>query len=315
VTIILSVATPLYAIQVSDRLLTLQVGNRYEPWDPTSNKTIILLARDGLVSLGYSGPAHIYGATMDGWIAGVLSGEDVGADRPRPNFGLSIGGTTASLPLHTHLNAVTDRLNEAVKAAKVPNKLSITYVGLRWNSLKKPAWPAFGRIGWDARQAAYAMAMSKRRWPPGTNYAFGASGRSRARAQTMLRQRLSRTDLVTKEETTATLIDILRALPPNDPTVGKDCLITTVEAVAPHLHVKYEPYDIRQISVAFTGRTVIKSAAFTPWIVTPGLVASPQAVAGSGARYQSGLFEFSVEGPEPDGDLTVMSSLERRLRR
>ena len=149
VTIILSVATTLYAVQVSDRLLTLKVGNRYEPWDPASNKSIIMHARDGLVSMGYSGPAHIYGATMDGWIAGVLSGEeDLGADQPRPSFGLRVGGTRPSLPLHAHLTAVADRLNEAFKAAKVTHKHSITYVGQRWRSLKRPAWPVFGRICW-----------------------------------------------------------------------------------------------------------------------------------------------------------------------
>ena len=118
---------------------------------------------------------------------------------------------------------------------------------------------------------------------------------------------------MSNEETTAALIDILRALPPNDPTVGKDCLVTTVQRASPHVHIKYEPYEIRKISVAFTGRTVIELAAFTPWIVTPGLLASPQALTGHGATYQSGVFDFCVEGPDPDGDLTIMSSQERRL--
>jgi hypothetical protein len=58
VTIILSVVTAEYAVQVSDRLLTQKVGNRYAPWDRASNKSIIMLARDGLVTMGLqrSGP-------------------------------------------------------------------------------------------------------------------------------------------------------------------------------------------------------------------------------------------------------------------
>jgi hypothetical protein len=72
VTIILSVVTAEYAVQVSDRLLTQEVPNRagtpirYDPWDPTANKSVVVLGRDGLFTMGYSGPAHISGATTDG---------------------------------------------------------------------------------------------------------------------------------------------------------------------------------------------------------------------------------------------------------
>jgi hypothetical protein len=50
VTIILPVVTAEYAVQVSDRLLTQEwttpagIPIRYEPWDPTANKSVILLA-------------------------------------------------------------------------------------------------------------------------------------------------------------------------------------------------------------------------------------------------------------------------------
>jgi hypothetical protein len=59
--------------------LTSKRGDRYEPWDPVSNKSVVLLARDGLITMGYSGPAFISGATTDGWIAEVLTGTDLGA--------------------------------------------------------------------------------------------------------------------------------------------------------------------------------------------------------------------------------------------
>jgi hypothetical protein len=73
VTIILSVVAAEYAVQVSDRLLTQKVtdngGVRYEPWDEATNKSIIVLGRDGLFSMGYSGPGHISRAPTDNWIA------------------------------------------------------------------------------------------------------------------------------------------------------------------------------------------------------------------------------------------------------
>jgi hypothetical protein len=41
--------------------------------------------------------------------------------------------------------------------------LTISYVGLRWNGLKKPVWSVVGRITWDQARQGYAMAMSKPR--------------------------------------------------------------------------------------------------------------------------------------------------------
>jgi hypothetical protein len=62
------------------------------------------------------------------------------------------------------LKALADRLNQAVYAKQVTNELTIDYVGLRWQSRKKPAWPVAGRITWDPSRGGYAMAMLKRRW-------------------------------------------------------------------------------------------------------------------------------------------------------
>jgi hypothetical protein len=314
VTIILSLVSVHYALQVSDRLLTVKAGNRYEPWDPVSNKSVIMLTRDGLISMGYSGPTHISGAATDGWIAEVLAGEDLGADQVRPKFVLHAGSAGPKGFLAPLLTTVADRLNRAVSSGGVTNNLSIYYVGLRWQSLRKQAWPVFGRITWEPTRGGYTMAMSPRRWrwESGRNYLFRASGRSEKVAQRLLRNRLSSTDLQSKEQTSAALIDVLRSLPPQDPTVGKDCLVTTIQRISPHVHIKYAPYDIRQIMVAFTGRTVTVTAAFTPWIVTPGLLAFPQAIAGEGFTYHSRGFEITVEGPKPGGDLAIMSSQLRR---
>jgi hypothetical protein len=128
-----------------------------------------------------------------------------------------------------------------------------------------------------------------------------------------LRERLPRIDIGSKEQAAATLIDVLRSLPPQDPTVGKDCLVTTIQREPPHVHVKYEPYGISQVSVALTSRTVTLPVAFTPWILTPTSVTAPHAVSGPGWSHQSGVFEFSVEGSNQYGEFTIMSS-QPRLR-
>jgi hypothetical protein len=164
VTIILSLVTADYALQVSDRLLSLKSANQYDPWDPASNKSVILLGHDGLITMGYSGPAFISGATTDGWIAEVLSGVDLGARNSRPNFGMQIGSGVPDRFLYMHLNAIADRLNEALAAGQVDRNLDIYGVGLCSSSRKKQAWPVMARIHRDRAKCCYAPAMSKRRW-------------------------------------------------------------------------------------------------------------------------------------------------------
>jgi hypothetical protein len=156
--------------------------------------------------------------------------------------------------------------------------------------------------------------MSKRRWgwQSGRSYLFGASGRSEDAARMSLRNRLPSTDLSSKEHAVSTLIDVLRAIPPTDETVSLDCLVTVVQRVSPHVHIKYEPYGIAQMTVASATRTTTLPAAFTPWIVTPGLLAAPQAIAGTGVTHQSGGFDFKVDGTGQVGDLMIMSSQQRR---
>jgi hypothetical protein len=158
------------------------------------------------------------------------------------------------------------------------------------------------------------MVMSRKRWgwESGRNFMFRASGRSEKQTQGLLRSRLSGV-VISKERAAAVLVDVLRSLPPHDPTVGKDCLVTTIQRSSPHVHIKYEPHDIRHVSVVFTGRTVTLPASYTPWIITPGLLAAPRVISGQSITHHSGGFNFVVEAPELGGDLTIMSSQQRRL--
>jgi hypothetical protein len=317
VTIILSLIHAQYALQVSDRQLSEEKQpGQYEAWDRASNKSVILLGHDGLISMGYSGPAFISGATTDGWIAEVVAERTMGANRERPDFGIQLGEGVPDRAVYTHLSSVTDRLNEARNAGRVNRSLTISYVGLRWNNLNKPVWPVIGRITWDQARQRYAMVMSKRRWgwESGRSYLFAASGFSENEARAALRSRLPNTDLSSKEQAVSTLIDVLRSLPPQDTTVGKDCLVTTIQREPPHLHVKHEPYGISQVSITFRGGVIDLPASFSPWILTPTLLATPQVISGPGGTYQSGMFELMVEGSAGPGDFGLMSSQPRRRR-
>ena len=300
-----------YALQVSDRLVTVKDEGRYEPLDPVANKAVVLLARDGLISMAYAGTAHIANAVTDGWIARTLAGRPLGTNQVRPNFGHQLGRGVPDRFLTEHLTLVADRLSEALKSGKITNTLAIDYVGLRWQNPKDPAWPTVGKIAKDQSGGAYRAVMSRRRWgwESGRHFLFRALGRSQKKAQALLRSRLP--DAIrSKEQTAAALVEILRSLPPHDPTVGRDCLITTIQRGSPHVHTRYEPYDVRQASALLGGNTVTVPAAFTPWILTPDSIGAPLVISGTFTQ-QSGGFEFLMEGPTSEGDFIIMSSQPR----
>jgi hypothetical protein len=312
VTMILSLITAGYALQISDRRLSLKKRDQYDPWDPAANKSIVLLCHDGLISMGYTGPAFISKATTDGWTAEAITESDLGASRERPNFGVHLGSSVPERVLHTHLKNVEDRLNAAVAAGRLDRSLDIYGVGMRWNSVRKPVWPTMIRINWKPPQGRYVVAMSKRRWgwESGRTFQFATAGRSEAEARRAMRLRLPTTALGDKDQAIATLIDILRSLPPEDNTVGKDCLVTRIQREPPHVHIKYEAVTVpgsRQRS----GRQ--PAGGFTPWILAPTFLAAPHAISGPGPTMTSGGFEFKIEGSASAGDLFVTSS-QPRLR-
>ena len=81
-TLILTIATPAFMVQSSDRLLT---RNR-SPVDPIANKAILYRAEDAVAAVGYSGIAYISGIPTDEWLATILWGEPIprGHDNRRP---------------------------------------------------------------------------------------------------------------------------------------------------------------------------------------------------------------------------------------
>jgi hypothetical protein len=72
VTLILTVATRGFVLQVSDRLVTKHQWRHTH--DPASNKKIIFITQDSLVTIGYSGLAYFGSTPTDEWLAGQLSG-------------------------------------------------------------------------------------------------------------------------------------------------------------------------------------------------------------------------------------------------
>jgi hypothetical protein len=123
-TLILNAATQGFIVHASDRLLTKRVGGKSRIHSDVENKSLIVLAKDAICIIGYSGAAYIGNVITDQWIASTITGLDLTGD-----FMLRcsrIGGL--------RLNTLLRRLELAMTSLRLPgdaNYLGISVSGVR----------------------------------------------------------------------------------------------------------------------------------------------------------------------------------------
>ena len=159
-TLILSAATPAYALHVGDRL----VSRGGTPHDPLANKSVVFRADDGLLAFGYTGPAFLRGMPTDTWIADALSGGccvgDVGAVRSGEFPVRDVGSSLRMLCQRLRAEGEFRRLGGEVSAvgwqwrarrrrALVRNVLWVLHAGsgeLRWEQIVPRHLPERKRV-------------------------------------------------------------------------------------------------------------------------------------------------------------------------
>ncbi len=123
-TLNLVVANHWHVVQVSDRRLTLNG----EPWDDHANKCIVLLCRDALLSLTYTGLAYIGDVPTDQWIADILDRYNT----PERDMGWSVGILRS---------AASRAFQEGmVPPAEIENELTIMAAGWHWRAGRPQAY-------------------------------------------------------------------------------------------------------------------------------------------------------------------------------
>jgi len=68
-TLIVTISSPLFVLQVGDRLLTTSERGKTQEFDAKSNKNVVFEASNGLATISYAGAAFIQGKPTDEWIA------------------------------------------------------------------------------------------------------------------------------------------------------------------------------------------------------------------------------------------------------
>jgi hypothetical protein len=89
-------------------------------------------------------------------------------------------------------------------------------------------------------------------------------------------------------------------------------LLTTIQAVPPHVRIKYDPSGTTKMLVeSASGQRYTFEAAVSPWIITPDRIFEPLAMNVSEVPFSSSGFDFRIEGVESTGDLSIVSSQPR----
>jgi hypothetical protein len=318
-TLILSIATRDYGLQVGDRLLTQQVTRgrtkQYEPWDVYANKAIVLNARDGLIAMSFSGQAHINRIPTDDWLVSTMFGED-----PCPTLdgrrGIRQGPAPRVWTLGKYIDHVSTELTKARRAGKIKDTSGITLIGLRWHREKNIAFPCFGYIRWNVKAGAFRCCISKRYWgwESRTRHAHVmALGRSEKRAQQLLIDRASGADLSDPMVVEKIMTEIIRRVADDDASVGRDCMSILLKRTPPHIHIQYRPYALDKIPLALQGKPMQVPAAFSPWIATPSITSPPLIIVGQGWSFAAGDFTVQVDSPPPGMPLAWLKTMPQRM--
>lgn len=281
-TLILSVITPFFAAQVSDRLVTRGA----KPFNHYANKNVVYFAKDGIVSFGYSGPAYRgrHQASTDAWIAAVLAGEPE-PSAPKPS-GIRFRTGAAASEART-IDETLSLLKEALvtSAQFLPagsRSMGFELVGCGWRQSGDASLPFLCGVAdvegthefeietFEAlKPGKLSLSVTPRRFNETCDRFMLAEGIGKAK---------------TEDGLVGLLIEKVQLISRSVPQVGQDCMTIVIpEPPKEEVRVRFSPLNT-QVGNFIDKRGVAVGpgfpVAFSPWIVTPGIEHEPQVFLG-----------------------------------
>ena len=303
-TLSFSLATPAYALHVSDRL----VSRNRRPVDTVANKSIVLRATDGLVALGYSGPAALDGRPTDSWIASAVSGDSAPMDAA-----LSFGVFPVR-DVGFSLRLLVERLGNEAQFSQRGGQ--VTAVGWQWREKRRRVW--FRHVLWTIRSRQGRLELAQlvprrlldrkaayRVFPTGDISEFtreewreivdeaGAAGRDWEKAENVL-------------------VDAVRLASDRnrESTIGPHCISIRLRPQAdPSATIRFLP----RTEHVLKGGEANVPVAFTPWMVAPDAVIAPSVLVG-GLTSMDGLLSYAMESPPIPDDQSLKALLRSQER-
>jgi hypothetical protein len=315
VTLILTQASPRYVLQVSDRLLT----RRSREFDPVSNKSILYLANDALVSIAYSGRAYLDETSTDQWIVELLTGERLLSDDQRdPETGLRRN----PLNIDQFIELLRVQLGAAVlRLPPTAGSLTLHLIVAGWQWEGDQAYPIVTHI---LNSPAEASVFHVR--PIRLPEVEDSTSIPMVLCPVPTRNQLSEDDYrqlfeqlqrvnSSPDDSRRVLVEAIRLAAAKQPKlVSEECM-----------YIYLPPPSFRSAEVAFVSPQEQRAAvigkihevlpaAFTPWIVGPGKVVAPSILVGGGLSFDLGPFTINVTGPRVPSDAGIVFAWSSQRR-
>jgi len=310
VTLILSVLTPWWILQIGDRLVTLG-GAPAQAWDALSNKQLVVRTLDGLLVFGYSGGAYLGDKPTDHVLAEILC--DARFDWSDGRLGIRIGAGT-SLPTKPLLHRLTEQLRARLADKDVPLWLDAAGV---WVG-KRGARPVLTSFKYRRRSRELVRQDS---WDLLGKFAASCVPPSVKGLEDAMKQ--IHTSLHTEaasgpvppDMVEAALVAVIRECAGmSSGRIGRHCMSVLIRSNG-SVRLRYLPEGgAPQVQVVSASRTLFVPGTFAPWILTPSVAVPPRVMVGAGSETVGGLV-VEIDGPLPppeDGLKFAWSSQQRR---
>jgi len=312
VTVVLSLVSDAFALQVSDRLLT--DANTRKPLDPLANKSIVFFARNAVVAVAYTGAAYVRGQPTDEWIAEKL----LGGQLARPDSRGAIR-TGKLVDYHRDLGQSITAFCESADAAKRDGLLSrhgveVVLVGLQWKRR--------GRL----RPVMWFVSDESRGYR--AEHLFRHLQRGQFHLTRIGSEQFTDDDLFNLGDAVAAalpdarateiaMVEAIRAAAEREqrPVIGADCMAILIPAPSPaRIHVRYLPRLPAEAQVTGTTLDLIVPAAFSPFVVGPRFVGYPSVIVGTAFEFSLGHWQVSIGAPDLPPDVSIRAALSSQPR-
>ncbi len=267
-TLILAFSHPQFAVLASDRLVTLADGasGRYvRDHNALANKSLVLVAKDAVVAVGFCGSAYIGSRFTDDWIAETITAVEgvLGPDGRPGMFGLR-------KPSELKLHQICNRLRRGLAESPEARAVHVIIVGWRRrrNGPATPITLAFGAVAVLGRHPEMTMRPS---WPVRPTCRSIGAVLIPAEFNAALNAHTARGGVLNEDGTVALLTGLIRRKAGTDPTVGPHVMSVTLyhPLISRRAVCCFEPLAGHYGEMEVDGVQARSPVAYSPWILTP----------------------------------------------
>jgi hypothetical protein len=306
-TLILSIVTNRYSLQVADRLVT-KGGSAF---DSLANKSIVYSGRDCIVSMAYTGKAHIGGSHADDYIAAAIE----------PKCGELDSGAVFTAPprnsifkcrkLGVALHEIAVQLESARDPLFRRHAFELTVVGWQgiWSRKKRPH-PVLIKLQKPRNSSTvWRKSFVPRHWHwRGSGFFLGVSPEGHLKSSEFERlgesiASIPRTGILEHAEAAERqLVDLIRIVANRSPFVGQDCM----SVFLPHPLIKgstgqilFTPLETHFGEFNKLGEARNLPVAYSPWMIGCNTISTPMQLMGTPVYWTAGGYPIRMKGVPP----------------